>query len=142
MLCNESPPTNPIKCAWSMLVLYFFFIKAVILLVSIYLRISNVFQFSKINPITIFPISLVYFHHRISVEEEPLILPEHLSSPPVFSGLRVTRSLVLCVCFVDRCFFLLYFFLLAIVLSVHLRLMDSDFTFGIFKLFLVDYKVT
>ena len=29
--------------------------------------------------------------------------PEHLSSPPVFNGVRVTRSLVLCVCFVDRC---------------------------------------
>jgi hypothetical protein len=28
---------------------------------------------------------------------------EHLSSPPVFSGVRVTLSLVLCVCFVDRC---------------------------------------
>ena len=26
-----------------------------------------------------------------------------LSSPLVFSGVRVTRSLVLCVCFVDRC---------------------------------------
>ena len=26
----------------------------------------------------------------------------HLSSPPVFSGVRVTRSLVLCVCFVDH----------------------------------------
>jgi hypothetical protein len=26
-----------------------------------------------------------------------------LSSPPVFSGVRVSRSLVLCVCFVDRC---------------------------------------
>jgi hypothetical protein len=25
------------------------------------------------------------------------------SSLPVFSGVRVTRSLVLCVCFVDRC---------------------------------------
>ena len=30
-------------------------------------------------------------------------LPEHLSSPPVFSGVGVTRSLVLCVCFVDHC---------------------------------------
>ena len=28
---------------------------------------------------------------------------EHLSSPSVFSGIRVTRSLVLYVCFVDRC---------------------------------------
>jgi len=30
-------------------------------------------------------------------------IPEHLSSPPVFSEVRVTRSLVLYVCFVDRC---------------------------------------
>ena len=37
------------------------------------------------------------------VVQELLTLPEHLSSPPVFSGVRVTRSLVLCVCFVDRC---------------------------------------
>ena len=37
------------------------------------------------------------------VEQELLSLPEHLSSPPVFSGIRVTRSLVLYVCFVDRC---------------------------------------
>ena len=38
-----------------------------------------------------------------TVEQELLILPEQLSSPSVFSGVRVTRSLVLCVCFVDRC---------------------------------------
>ena len=38
------------------------------------------------------------------VEQELLILPEHLISSPVFSGVRVTRSLVLCICFVDRCF--------------------------------------
>jgi hypothetical protein len=37
------------------------------------------------------------------MEQELLTLPEHLSSPPVFSGVRVTRSLVLCVCFVDCC---------------------------------------
>ena len=37
------------------------------------------------------------------VEQELLSLPNHLSSPPDFSGVRVTRSLVLCVCFVDRC---------------------------------------
>ena len=41
---------------------------------------------------------------RVSLMEQGLLtLPEHLSSPPVFSGVRVTRSLVLCVCFVDRC---------------------------------------
>ena len=32
-----------------------------------------------------------------------LTLPEHLSSSSVFSGVCVTRSLVLCVYFVDRC---------------------------------------
>jgi len=37
------------------------------------------------------------------VEQELLTLSEHLSSPPVFSGVRVTWSLVFCVCFVDRC---------------------------------------
>jgi hypothetical protein len=37
------------------------------------------------------------------VEQELRILPGNMSSPPVFSGVRVTRSLVLYVCFVDRC---------------------------------------
>jgi hypothetical protein len=37
------------------------------------------------------------------VDQELLTLPEHLSSPPVFSGVHVTRSLVWYVCFVDRC---------------------------------------
>ena len=41
---------------------------------------------------------------RVSlVEQELPTLPEHLSSPPVFSGVRFTRSLVLYICFVDRC---------------------------------------
>ena len=37
------------------------------------------------------------------VEQELPTLPDHLSSPPIFSWIRVTRSLVLCVCFVDPC---------------------------------------
>jgi hypothetical protein len=37
------------------------------------------------------------------VEQELLTLPEHMNSSPVFSGVRVTRSLVLYVCFIDRC---------------------------------------
>jgi hypothetical protein len=37
------------------------------------------------------------------VEQELYTIPEHLSSLPVFSGDRVTRALVLYVCFVDRC---------------------------------------
>jgi hypothetical protein len=68
------------------------------------------------------------------VEQELLTLPERPSSPQVFSGFRVTRSLVLYVYFVDRvCPFVR--FLLAIVLSVLLRFTDSDYLFGIFKLF-------
>ena len=69
------------------------------------------------------------------VEQELLTLPEHLSSPPVFIGVRVTRSLVLYV-FCRSLFVPLYLFLLAIVLSVLLRYTDSDFPFGTFKLFL------
>ena len=37
------------------------------------------------------------------MEQELLTLPEHLSSPSVFDGVRVTRSLVLRECFVERC---------------------------------------
>ena len=67
------------------------------------------------------------------VEQGLLIFPEQLSSPPVFSGVRVTRSLVLCVCFVDRCLSFCTIFV-AIVFSVLPRYTDSDYTFGIFKL--------
>jgi hypothetical protein len=44
------------------------------------------------------------------VEQELPTLPEHMSSPLVFSGVRVTRSLVLYVCFVDRCLSFCTFF--------------------------------
>ena len=84
-------------------------------------------------------------------QQELLTLPEHLSSPLVVSGVRVIRSLVLCVCFVDRCFSFCTFsfghcvvcsssicgfwlpiwhlqtFLLVIVLSVLLRFRTSDY---------------
>ena len=50
----------------------------------------------------------VYFWLRVSfpmllVEHELFTLPDHLNLHPVFSEVRVTRSLVLCLCFVDRC---------------------------------------
>jgi len=44
------------------------------------------------------------------VEQALLTLLEHLSSPPVFNGVRVTRSFVLCLCFVDRCLSFCTFF--------------------------------
>jgi hypothetical protein len=69
---------------------------------------------------------------RVSLmEQELLTLPENLSSPPVFRGVRVTQSLALCVMFCRS-----LFVLLAIVLSILLRFTDSDYPFGIFKLFL------
>ena len=41
---------------------------------------------------------------RVSLVEQELPTPPELpSSPPVFSGIHVTRSYVLCLCFVDRC---------------------------------------
>ena len=60
------------------------------------------------------------------VKQELLTLPQHLNSQPVFSGVHVTRSLVLC----RSLFVLLYFFLFG------LRSTDSDYPFGILKLFL------
>ena len=45
------------------------------------------------------------------VEKELLILPEHLSLPPAFNGVRVTQSLVFCVMFCRLLFVLLSFFL-------------------------------
>ena len=62
-----------------------------------------------------------------------LILPEHLSSPPVFNGVRVTRSSVVCMCFVDRCLSL-YIFYFGYCVSVLFRFTYSDYPFGIFKL--------
>ena len=44
------------------------------------------------------------------VEQELLTLPDHLSSPPVCSGVRVARSVVFCVVFCRSLFVLLSFF--------------------------------
>jgi hypothetical protein len=70
------------------------------------------------------------------LEQELLTLPEHMSSPPVFSGVHVTQSSVY---MYVVCPFVL--FLLAIMLSVLLWYTDSDYPFGIFKLFLYMTKL-
>ena len=73
--------------------------------------------------------------HQKHFEKELLTFSGAPAFIPVFSGVRVTRSLVLYVCFVGHC---LSFcpFLLAIALSVLPRYPDSDYLFGIFKLLL------
>ena len=80
---------------------------------------------------------LLHLLYKLWNHKELLTLPEHLNSPPVFSGIHVDWSLVLCVTFVDCCLSFCPFvlFLLTTVLSV-LRFTDSDYPFGIFSLFL------
>jgi hypothetical protein len=45
----------------------------------------------------------ICLYFKLVIEQELPTLPEYMSSPPVFSGVCVTRSLVLYVCFVDHC---------------------------------------
>ena len=72
------------------------------------------------------------------MDQELPTLPEHMSSLPVFSGVCVTRSLVLCECFVDRCLFFcifsFFFWPLCCLFFFDLRIMATPL--GIFKLFL------
>jgi hypothetical protein len=70
------------------------------------------------------------------VEQELLTLPEHMSSTPVLNVVHGIRSLALYVCLTDRCLSFCAFFFLAIMLSVLLRYTNSDYSFGIFKLFI------
>ena len=68
---------------------------------------------------------------RVALVEQWLpTLQEHLRSPPVFSGVRVARTLVFCVVF-SRSLFVP--FLLGLALSV-LWFTDCDYPVGIFKL--------
>ena len=67
-----------------------------------------------------------------------LTLWEHQSTPPVFNGFRVSRSLVFCVVL---CRSLLVLFLLAIVLSFLLRSMLADYRFGNVKVFFVTANI-
>jgi hypothetical protein len=66
--------------------------------------------------------------------EELFTLPEHLSSPPVCSWVRVVRSLVFCVVFCRSLFFCFFPFSFS-----HCLVCPSiyEWIFGIFKLFLI-----
>jgi hypothetical protein len=60
------------------------------------------------------------------VEQELLTIPEHPSSLPVFSEVRITRSLDLYACFVDRCLSLCTFFCHCVVCSSSSREWGKD----------------
>jgi hypothetical protein len=65
------------------------------------LVVNTVRSFPRSCLITVFVTRLT---RRVPlVEQELLTIPDRLSSSPVFSGIRVTRSLVLYVCFADNC---------------------------------------
>ena len=67
----------------------------------------NKYNIPMASDITRFVTSLT---RRVSlVEQEMHTLPEHLSSPPIFSGVRVARSLVFLVVFYRSLFVLLCF---------------------------------
>ena len=66
------------------------------------------------------------------MEQKLFTLPEHLRAPPVFSGVHVTRSLVLCVCFIDRCLSLCTF-----TFGHWVACSFSNYPFDVFKLFLM-----
>jgi hypothetical protein len=63
------------------------------------------------------------------VEQELLTIPQHLSSPPISSVVRVTRSLVLCVMFCRSLFVLLclFFWPLCCLSFFDLRILISDY---------------
>ena len=69
----------------------------------------------------------VIFWQTPHMEQELLTLPEHLSSPTVFSGVHDAQSLVFCVMYCRSLFILHSFFFLAIVLCVLLRFMAPDY---------------
>ena len=72
-------------------------------------RICSVFYLllikTYVNEADMFLITSRSSLRKSIITSQLLTRPEHLSSHPVFSGDRVTRYLVLCVCFVDRCLF-------------------------------------
>ena len=89
------------------------FCKPLFVLSSFFFWLMHCLSFFELRLlITPFGIVKPFLHikwltRRVSLVEQLLTLPEHLSSPPVVSGVRVTRSLALCLCvyFVDRCLF-------------------------------------
>ena len=74
-----------------------------------------------------------WFPTGVTSKKKLLILPHHLSSPAVVSGVCVARSFVFCVVV---CRSLFVHFLLTVVFSFLLRFTSSDYSFGIFKLLL------
>jgi hypothetical protein len=70
------------------------------------------------------------------MEKELLALPEHQSSPPMFSGVRVARSLIFCVVLCRSLHVMLSFFIWSLyylsffdLLLLSISLVSSTFSF-------------
>jgi hypothetical protein len=72
------------------------------------------------------PCRLTATRRTAHVEQELLTLSENMSSPQVFSGVRVALSLVFCVMFCNSVFVLLFFFFRPLYyLSFDIRLLQT-----------------
>ena len=76
------------------------------------------------------------------VKQDLLTLPEHLSLHPVFSGVRVTWSLVLYVCFVFRClsFCPFFFWPLPCLLFFDLRILITPLVSSNYSSYIIETK--
>ena len=87
--------------------------------------------------IVIVNVFVTRFTRRVPLVEQELLTYRRTGVHPRFLvRVRVTRSLVLCVCFVDNCLSFCTLSFVFIMLSVLIRLTDSDYPFCNFKLFL------
>ena len=104
--------------------------------ICIYLLVSNTIPFQ---------IMFVSFNNNTTVslvEQELITLPEHLSSAPIYSRVRIARSFVFFVVFVDHC--LSFFFWPLYFLSCDVRLLitpliSSNFSFK--RIWILPYDI-
>ena len=77
---------------------------------------NGVILFSYFVHLWLIPGCVARIKRRVLLMEQLLLtFSKHLSAPTVFVGVCVTRSLVLCICFVDGCLSFFLFFLCYLV---------------------------
>ena len=98
--------------------------------------VLSVLQFTASDySLIIFQLSIKFSWRVSHVELEMLTIPEHLSSPTGFSGIRVACSIFSFFCILF-CILLVIPFVSTIVLSA-LEFTASDYSFAIFTLFII-----
>jgi hypothetical protein len=97
---------------------------------------------NKRNMLQPINVNLTYFVWFNGITDLFLFVPKPFLwvHPPILSEVRVTQSLILCVCFVDSLFDLLYFFFWHLC-CLFFELWILITPFGIFKLFILVCKI-